>query len=69
MLCGGTARLKNLPDFLLGELEGAGITSVQLANPWANLSQVKNPALNEIETLGFVTAIGLAKRGMEFQVR
>lgn len=68
LLMGGSGRLKNLPEFLLAELQDAGVTKVELANPWQNLNVPKNPLAGENEALSFVTAIGLARRGAEYEV-
>lgn len=68
MLMGAGAMLKNLPEVLGPQLQEFGIKSVELANPWQNLPELKNPPLDALQSLGFVTAIGLAERGANFEV-
>lgn len=68
LLAGGTAKLKNLSEFLAPQLADAGVTKVEVGNPWQNFPQIKNASLGPIESLGFVTAIGLASRGVDFKV-
>lgn len=67
LLCGGSARLANLADFLSGELADLGL-KVELGHPWTNLSNLKTPPLNNVDALGFTKAIGLALRGMEINI-
>ena len=68
VLLGGTSKLKNLPEYLAPQLQEAGIATVEVANPWINLPNLKSPPISNYDALSFVTAIGLAKRGMEFEV-
>jgi type IV pilus assembly protein PilM len=68
VLLGGSSKLKNLPEFLGPQLQDVGITKVELANPWQNLPELINPPLSPYEALSFVTALGLAKRGLEYEV-
>jgi type IV pilus assembly protein PilM len=68
LLIGGSSKLKNLPEYLFAQLQDAGITAAELANPWQNLATLKNPPLDSFEALNFVTAIGLASRGVEHEV-
>lgn len=67
-LVGGSAKLKNLSEFLAPQLAESGVSQIELGNPWQNLPQVKNSALSPLDSLGFVTAIGLASRGIDFPV-
>ncbi|PIR96094.1 MAG: hypothetical protein COT92_02935 [Candidatus Doudnabacteria bacterium CG10_big_fil_rev_8_21_14_0_10_42_18] len=64
LLVGGTAKLKNLAEFLAPDLrEYEGLT-VELGNPWINLQQIKDPPLSPYDSLGFSTVIGLSIRGL-----
>ena len=63
LLAGGGSRLKNLQEFLTGQFQEAGGLKVELADPWQNLPELKNPPLDRQESLGYITAIGLARRG------
>jgi type IV pilus assembly protein PilM len=67
-LMGGSAKLVNLAEFLGSQLSEAGVPQVALANPWLNLPQIQNRPIEALESLGFVTAIGLATRGAEYEV-
>jgi len=63
-LCGGGANLKGLPEFLSKKLK----ISVEKGNPWVNVSvrPLKDaPNLSLKESLSYVTAFGLALRGMQ----
>ena len=62
-LAGGSARLKNLAQSLQPEFAQDGIT-VEVGNPWVNLTGLKQPPLESEDSLSFTTAIGLAMRGM-----
>ena len=68
ILLGGSAKLKNLAEFLGPALQDAGVVVVQLASPWENLKEVKTSGMDMLESLGFVTSIGLAVRGASFEV-
>jgi type IV pilus assembly protein PilM len=68
ILVGGSAKLKNLAEFLAPQLAEAGVSKVELGNPWQNLPEIKNSPLDALDSLGFVTAIGLASRGIDFPV-
>ncbi|OGE88906.1 MAG: hypothetical protein A3J07_04415 [Candidatus Doudnabacteria bacterium RIFCSPLOWO2_02_FULL_49_13] len=64
LLCGGTAKLAGLSDYLSSKIntaDGAGI-EVRLGNPWANTAA--NPTIAQVEALGFTTVTGLALRGI-----
>ena len=63
ILAGGTSRLTNLAEFLEPLFTDFGSPKVVLGDPWLNLPQIKNSPLNALDSLGFVTAIGLAMRG------
>lgn len=65
ILTGGSAKLANLPESLAQDFADFPELKVELANPWANLSGLKEPPINSIEALGFTTAIGLSMRGVE----
>lgn len=64
LLAGGGAKMKNLAEFVGTELASVAPMKVELANPWVNLKGLNNPPLNEVEALSFITAIGLAMRGL-----
>jgi Tfp pilus assembly PilM family ATPase len=68
LLSGGSSKLKNLAEFLGPQLAEAGISKVELANPWQNFSLVKNFPLSPFDSLGFVITIGLAIRGQNFEI-
>ncbi len=68
ILLGGSARMQNLAETLAPNLEDAGVKSVELANPWQNRPDIKTPPLDALNSLGFITAIGLAMRGAEYEV-
>jgi Tfp pilus assembly PilM family ATPase len=68
VLCGGGARLNNLAEFLAQNLADAGVVKVEQAKPWQNLPQIAAPPLDESTSLSFVTAIGLAIRGVDYEV-
>jgi Tfp pilus assembly PilM family ATPase len=67
ILTGGSARLKNLPDFLAPQFADFPGLKLELANPWQSLPQLKQPPLDVYDSLSFTTAIGLAMRGMDFE--
>jgi len=64
ILSGGGANLKGLADFLNRELK----IPVEIGNPWINIlldAKKKSSLLNDKESLGYVTALGLALRGIK----
>lgn len=64
LLCGGGANLKGLDDFLSCELA----LPIEFADPWINVLSAENResfGLSQKESLKYVTAIGLAIRGMK----
>ena len=67
LLSGGSARLKNLAEFLGQQLADAGVAKVELANPWQNVGS-HSQVLNQEDSLGFTTAIGLALRGCNYEI-
>ncbi len=66
ILAGGSARLKNLPEFLTPQFADFPGLTVELANPWLGLPQLAAPPFDPSEALGYTTAIGLAMRGVNF---
>ncbi len=68
ILAGGSSKLKNLPEFLIPELKDYGVSVVELANPWQNLGFGQNPPMDALSTLSFVTVLGLAVRGAEYEI-
>ena len=67
LLCGGTAKLAGISEYLSGKIntEAGGGVSVQLGNPWANISP--SITIQPIEALGFTTVTGLALRGVKYE--
>jgi len=64
LLCGGGANLKGLGELLALELK----IPVEIANPWVNIlpeEQKEASGLSPEESLGHVTALGLALRGIK----
>ncbi|MBU3942422.1 type IV pilus assembly protein PilM [Patescibacteria group bacterium] len=64
LLCGGGSNLKGLPEKIFSELK----IPTELANPWINIlpKDIKNPpAISFKDSLGYVTTLGLALRGMQ----
>ena len=62
-LTGGSSKLANMAEFLNTQFSEFPGLEVKLANPLANLPNLKNPPLSDSEALGYTTAIGLAMRG------
>jgi Tfp pilus assembly PilM family ATPase len=67
VVCGGSGKLKNLAEFLAGQLTEAGVLAVELANPWQNLNILNNGQLEGSDSLNYVTAIGLGARGVGYE--
>lgn len=68
LLCGGGANLKGLSELLTLELK----IPVELANPWVNIlrkGQKKNFDLSFEKSLIYTTALGLALRGIEEELK
>lgn len=63
LLTGGSAKLKNLVDYLRPELSDTPGLQVELANPYANMTALGVFPLEQFDALSFTTAIGLAMRG------
>lgn len=61
LLCGGGANLKGLPELLSLELK----IPTELGDPWINITKEK-PALPLEKSLGYITALGLALRGIKY---
>ncbi len=66
IISGSSGKLKNIAEFLLGSLGDAGITKVVLADPLQNLGIPPAGQLSALEALSFVTALGLAHRGINY---
>lgn len=60
LLCGGGANLKGLKEFLSAELK----FSVEMGNPFVNISEKINSKMPSERYLSYSTAIGLALRGI-----
>lgn len=67
LLSGGSAKLKNLAEYLGQQMAGSGVARVELANPWLNVGNQKQ-ALYQEGSLSFVTSIGLALRGNNYEI-
>ena len=63
ILAGGSAKLKNLAEFLQPEFADYPGLQVTLGNPWINFTGLTANPMDIYESLSFVTAIGLAMRG------
>jgi type IV pilus assembly protein PilM len=68
LLTGGSAKMKNLDIYLKEQLQAIGVTKVEMADPWTNLALLKNQPLDQSDILSYATAIGLAARGVDFEV-
>ena len=67
VLAGGTAKLKNLIEYLTPEFSDMPGLAIELGNPWTNLKNIKTPPLDAGEALHYTTAIGLAARGANWE--
>ncbi len=65
LLSGGSAKLKNIAEFLQSELQDQNNLKVELTDPWINLGIASAASLEKIQNLEFTTALGLALRGVE----
>lgn len=63
ILVGGSAKLKNLPEFLAPQLREFENLKVELGNPWVNVNLNIRAPFTALEALSFATSIGLALRG------
>lgn len=65
MLCGGTAKMKNLPELLAQDIKTLREVPVVVANPWQNVPKLANDSpLSDYEALSFTAAIGTAMRNL-----
>lgn len=62
LLAGGGAKLKNLPTFLSSELGEFSGLKVEVGDPCMHLTKTPMPPFETLESLGYVTSIGLALR-------
>lgn len=69
LLTGGSARLINLAEFLGEQLADTGVVKTELANPWQNFNFGDNAPLDPSQSLGYVSTIGLAIRGADFEAK
>jgi Tfp pilus assembly PilM family ATPase len=67
LLIGGSGKLKSLPEVLLSQLQDVGVTQVLQADPWQNIPNLKEQIIAPYEALSYVTAIGLAMRGVKYE--
>ncbi len=68
MLCGGTAALAGLADYLSEKINTAESgPRVILGDPWVNINATaaEGGSINQLESLGFATVTGLALRGVD----
>ncbi len=65
VLCGGGARLKNLPQYFSEQFSQTENIRVELGNPWINFPEIKNIPLDNTEVLDFTGAIGMAMRNFK----
>ncbi len=68
VLSGGGSKLKNLAEFLGQQLQDAGVTVVELANPLQNLGLLKNSPISQEDSLSLVTVMGLGARGADYEI-
>lgn len=66
IISGSSGKIKNLADFLAPQLLDVGVAKVELANPWQSLNIPQVQQLPGLECLSFITAIGLAARGANY---
>lgn len=69
ILSGGTSKLKNLSAYLAPELVDSGVTVVELADPWKNINFTVAPNIDTLNSLSFITVIGLAIRAVDFEIQ
>lgn len=73
LLCGGSARLAGIVDYISGRMNlGAGARSipVNLGNPFVNIGSLtlkESITLSPLDALGFTTVVGLALRGALYE--
>lgn len=68
LLTGGGAAMKNLAEILGEQLRDAGVAQTLVADPWKNLAGLQSALPAGIEPLGLTTTVGLAMRGVSFEV-
>lgn len=69
LLAGGGARIQNLVDYLTPEFAEFPGMKIELANPWQNVHLVGQQLLGTNDSLDFTTVIGLASRGVNFEIQ
>jgi type IV pilus assembly protein PilM len=62
VLCGGSAKLAHLDEFLALQFADTPGLKVSLAKPWANIKDFESKPMSDLDSLGFTTAIGLTMR-------
>jgi type IV pilus assembly protein PilM len=67
LLSGGSAKLKNLAEYLGQQMAGSGVAKVELADPWLNVGSQKQGIYRE-DSLSFATSIGLALLGSNYEI-
>ena len=65
ILSGGTAKMKNLPEYLEMALKDSEGVKIEVANPWQNIARLRQPPLSAFDSLGFAAAIGLVMRTLK----
>ena len=68
LLTGGSAKLKNLVEYMTPQFSDMPEIVVGLANPWEHLPGLVSPPIEPYDALSYTTAIGLAERGMDFKL-
>ena len=70
IFCGSSAKLQGLVEYVSRRLNlGAAhpINHITLGSPWVNLRNLQNPLAPDA-SLGYVTATGLAMRGLNYEI-
>jgi type IV pilus assembly protein PilM len=65
---GGSAKLNNLIEYLAPGFADMPTLKLELGNPWQRLPQLRQPPIDALESLNFTTAIGLAERGVGYEI-
>ena len=63
ILCGGSANLAGLPEYLSSNMN----IVVEVANVWANTFSLNDivPDISQPQSLSYATTVGLALKGIE----
>lgn len=66
LIAGGSAKLKNIVEFLSWDFSDFPDIKIELINPWAGIPGLQNPPLSPYDSLAVSTVAGLAVRGVNF---